>query len=443
MVQWSSRWSWRSAKRRGNVSRTVTTHDGDVTSAVRVPGAMDVARPPARSARLIVWFVLALAVVAAFASIHSDSSSLVVLVMAALNGAVGTVLALRRPRNPIGWIFLAVLLVFTIQPAADALGGSAVQRGAALPSGLPLALIWVETWAFQLLFGLYYGLTLVFPSGRLPGGRIGRVVRVSLLVPVAGVIVSAFGPHLAGIYAADTNTLGRSLDNPFALLPFPDGLDHLFQIVTVGLLIAGIVSIIIRLGRARGIEREQMKWFVAALSLTGALVFGVTAVVVTVPQHGLDIWLLAVLGYAAIPPAVGVAVLRYRLFEIDRIISRTMGYAIVTVILGAIFAGAVLGLQALLRPITAESQAAVAVSTLLVVALFGPIRHGVQGIVDRRFDRSRYDAARVVDGFGARLRDRLELHAVSVELAATAHAALRPASVSVWVRRRPKGRGDM
>ncbi len=412
----------------------MTTHDGDVTSAVRVSETTSAAEPAVRSARLIVGFALALAIVSAFTSSLSDPSSLVVLVMAALNGAVGTVLALRRPRNPIGWIFLGVLLVFTIQPAADALGGSAVQRGGPLPSGLPLTLMWVETWVFQILFGLYYALTLVFPSGRLPGGRIGRVVRVSLLVPVAGVMVSAFGPHLAGIYAADT--LGRSLDNPFALLPFPDGLDHLFEITTVAFLVGGIISIIVRFRRSRGIEREQMKWFVAALSLTGTLVFGVALVVLTTPRHDLGIWGFAVLGYAAIPPAVGVAVLRYRLFEIDRIISRTMGYAIVTVILGAIFAGAVLGLQALLRPVTQESQVAVAASTLLVAALFGPLRRRVQKSVDRRFNRARYDAALVAAGFAARLRDRFDLEAVRGELTRTAHASLNPATVSVWVRRR-------
>ncbi len=137
-----------------------------------------------------------------------------------------------------------------------------------------------------------------------------------------------------------------------------------------------------------------------------------------------------------VPVAIGIAVLRYRLYEIDRIISRTLGYAILTVILGATFAGLVLGLQAFARPLTGTSEIAVAISTLVVFALFGPVRSRVQRVVEHRFDRSHYDAALVAAGFGARLRDRFDVDAVRDELMRTAHASLNPATVAFWVRPR-------
>ena len=283
----------------------------------------------------IVGVVLSVAGLLSAASIANDPSSVLTLAVAALYGAIGALLAARRPRNPIGWLFLGVLLVFSVSSAADGLGGTAVRAGGPLPGGLPLVLIWAETWAYAALFGIYYVLTVVFPSGRLPGGRAGWFVRISFLIPLAAVVTGAFGPHLAGNFNSDY--LGRTLDNPAAALPVPDGIPALLQIVTIGLLVGGIVSLIVRLGRARGIEREQLKWFVASLALTAVLVVATVAVVATSPRVGTEVWILAVLGFATIPPAVGVAVLRYRLYEIDRIVSRTVGWAVVTVVLATVF----------------------------------------------------------------------------------------------------------
>jgi hypothetical protein len=385
-----------------------------------------------RPERLAVGAVLALAIGLAIPTLIAEPAQAVTLAMAALYGAVGTPLAIRRPRNPIGWIFLGILLVFAVSTAADALGGAMVQEGGPLPDGPLLALIWLETFVFQALFGLYYGLTVVFPSGRLPGGRTGRAVRLSLLVPIAGVVVSAFGPHLAGIYAPDA--LGRALDNPVALLPLPDGIDHLLEVATVGLLVAGVIAMLVRFRRARGIEREQLKWLVASLALTGVLVIAVVAVVVAVPRVGTDIWIFAVFGYATIPPAVGVAVLRYRLYEIDRIVSRTIGWAAVSAVLVAVFAGMILATQAALASVTASNTLAVAVSTLVVAALFQPLRRRIQARVDRRFNRARYDAERTVAAFASRLRDEVDLAQLAAEITATADRTVEPASVSLWLR---------
>ena len=382
--------------------------------------------------RIVVALVLAVALALGLASIATDPGVTLTLAMATLYGAVGGLLAVRRPRNPIGWIFLGVLLVFVAASAADAFGGSAVQKGAALPDGPALALIWVETWAFTAMFGLYYGLALVFPSGRLPSGRAGPAVRISLLVPIAGPIAAGLGPHLAGIYAPDA--LGRSLDNPVALLPLPDGIDHLFQILTVVLLIVAVISVLVRFRRASGIERKQLKWFVASIALMGVLVAATAAVVIAVPQAGAGVWAPAVVGYATIPPAVGIAVLRYRLYEIDRIVSRTIGWAVVSAVLVAVFAGVILVAQAALSSITESNTLAVALSTLIVASLFQPLRRATQGRVDRRFNRTRYGAERTAAAFAGRLRESVDVDRLGSELASTVAGTVEPSSVSVWLR---------
>ena len=205
--------------------------------------------------------------------------------------------------------------------------------------------------------------------------------------------------------------------------------------VGIGIIVLAAISLVARARRSASVEREQIRWVAASV---GALIVAmVGGIVVSGAINNGIAYVPAIVAFAALPISIGIAVLRYRLYDIDRIISRTLAYAIVTAVCrglrrrGARAAGPA-------APGHRRVQVAVAASTLLVAALFGPIRHRVQRVVDRRFDRSRYDAARAADGFGARLRDRLELDAVSAELASTAHAALRPASVSVWARPRSR-----
>ena len=302
----------------------------------------------------------------------------------------------------------------------------------ALPGGLPLALIWAETWSYAALFGIYYGLTVVFPSGHLPGGRSGRFVRISFLFPVAAVVSGAFGPHLAG--NSSSQYIGRTLDNPAAMLPVPDGIAPLLQLATIGLLVAGTASLIVRLRRARGTEREQLKWFVASLALTGVLVVATIAVVVAIPRVGTDLWVLAVLGYATIPPAVGVAVLRYRLYEIDRIVSRSVGWAVVTAVLAMVFVSLIFISQSLLVSVTSSDAVAVAFSTLVAATIAQPLRRWVQVRVDRRFNRARYDAERTVAGFRTMLRNEVELGQLRAEIGAAVADLVQPASFHIWLR---------
>jgi hypothetical protein len=396
---------------------------------------------PARPARL-AWGAFALWVLLVIArgafAIAGTPADPFVIVMAGFPLA-GIMILARQPRNRVGWILMAIGLL-TAEPLG-AYGSFALAHG--LPGGALATVVNAPMWAPPIVtMGTI--LLLRFPNGtllsprwrwveRLSGASIGVIVVILVLIP------------------KDLSDLG------YPGVPNPIGIDELAGVLNAALVLVFLVpitivlsatSLVIRFRRSSGVEREQLKWLTTAAGAVAALYLaGMVANVATgaLWANSSPAWLdvltsVSAFAFVLIPVAIGIAVLRYRLYEIDRIISRTLGYAILTAILAGVFAGAVLGLQALLRPITQESQAAVAASTLLVAALFGPIRRRVQAVVDRRFDRSRYDAARVADGFGARLRDRLELDAVSAELASTAHAALRPASVSVWVRE-PEERG--
>jgi hypothetical protein len=396
---------------------------------------------PARPARL-AWGAFALWVLLVIArgafAIAGTPADPFVIVMAGFPLA-GIMILARQPRNRVGWILMAIGLL-TAEPLG-AYGSFALAHG--LPGGALATVVNAPMWAPPIVtMGTI--LLLRFPNGtllsprwrwveRLSGASIGVIVVILVLIP------------------KDLSDLG------YPGVPNPIGIDELAGVLNAALVLVFLVpitivlsatSLVIRFRRSSGVEREQLKWLTTAAGAVAALYLaGMVANVATgaLWANSSPAWLdvltsVSAFAFVLIPVAIGIAVLRYRLYEIDRIISRTLGYAILTAILAGVFAGAVLGLQALLRPITQESQAAVAASTLLVAALFGPIRRRVQAVADRRFDRSRYDAARVADGFGARLRDRLELDAVSAELASTAHAALRPASVSVWVRE-PEERG--
>src|SRR4051794_31737805 len=177
------------AFRRRNAFRTQPDHHGGMPTSVDTQEpATGTIRDAVGPRRIAAGTVLGVAAALSAASFVAAPASAITLAVAWLYGAVGGLLAIRRPRNPIGWLFLGILLVFTSTLAADAFGGTAVKNGAPLPDGLPLGLIWVETWAYAAMFGLYYALTLVFPSGRLPAGRVRRFATISLVVPIAAVV---------------------------------------------------------------------------------------------------------------------------------------------------------------------------------------------------------------------------------------------------------------
>jgi hypothetical protein len=361
----------------------------------------------------------------------SAGAAAVLLVLASY-GSVAVILALRRPRNPLGWIFFGVLAIVELTTLAESLGGTGVLAGAPLPGGLANVLIWFESWGFALLFALFFGVTLVFPSGRLPGGRAGRAARAALGAIPVGLAVIAFGPELGGVYGE------AHVRNPFGVLPISDHVWVIPYLAIVALLVAGVISMLVRFHRARGVERQQLKWLAAATALAAAAIGGTLVLVSSLEaagaRPGTGPWTIAASTFALIPLAIGVAVLRYRLYEIDRIISRTIGWAVLTVLVAGLFVAFVLVLQVLLAPVTQSNELAVAGSTLLAAALFQPIRRRVQRLVDRRFNRSRYDAERTVVAFASRLRDEVDLEQLQAEILATVAATVEPSSVSLWLR---------
>jgi hypothetical protein len=210
----------------------------------------------------------------------------------------------------------------------------------------------------------------------------------------------------------------------------------------LGSVLLGAVAVGSRFMRARGDTREQMKWFlgavaVVALTVVPSTVLTSTAFTGTTTSEEQQFGLYDILGsggLALVPIAIGVAILRYRLYDIDRLISRTLGWALSTVVLLGVFGTGIVAIQAVLAGVTQGQTLAVAASTLVAAALFQPVRQRVQGAVDRRFDRARYDTARVIEGFSGRVRDELELGTLNDEIKRVATDAVRPASATIWLR---------
>jgi hypothetical protein len=322
---------------------------------------------------------------------------------------VGAILVVLRPRNPIGWILLVGGVSLILGDFTDAYVERSTIVGPDLPgyrlldslaptvSGLayPLLAVW---------------LPLLFPDGRLPGPRWRIVGVVAAITTVALVTPKGSDGGVPGLIGGAAT-------------------------VTMGILLAVAVgAVVLRFRRADGAEREQLKWFVAGIVLLAA-----SMLVLAMFQNTWS-WSLLMLAFALLPIAIGIAVLRYRLYEIDRIISRTIGWALVTGILAAVFVGAVLALQALLTGFTQGETLAVAASTLVAFALFQPLRRRIQVAVDRRFDRARYDGQQTVDAFAERLRDQVELASIEREALTTVDETVRPVHAGLWLRYRQEAR---
>jgi hypothetical protein len=209
-----------------------------------------------------------------------------------------------------------------------------------------------------------------------------------------------------------------------------------------GVILAALVSLIARFRRATGAERQQLKWFAYGTALLLLLPVGGTVGAVVGHTAG---ELLAAAIVSALPVTIGIAVLRYRLYDLDRLVNRTVVYALLTVLLAGVYAGLVFTLSQLLNPADQQSALAVAASTLVVAALFQPARRRIQGLVDRRFNRRRYDAARTVAAFSTRLRGQIELATLSTELLAVVDQTVQPVQASLWLRPTPplSGRSEL
>jgi hypothetical protein len=344
--------------------------------------------------------------------------------------AVGTLLAARRPRNPIGWMLLAIIIVEG-SPASQYLILDYRTHHGALPLGW-VAVVLQECWPmFLVLTSL---LLWLFPDGTLPTGRWHRPATVAavgwLLIGLAtssrGVLVAA-GGHVR-IQASG------GLANPV-----PGAFRVLDVLVIVGTLVSWIAWLAIQVPtyrHASGEHRQQLKWLYSGAAIfVGALIIGVfiaQLVVEEVPGWSNQSVVSAVLiiGTAALPVCMGVAVLKYRLYELNRVISRVVSYTLITALLGGVFAGLILLAT---RVLPVKGSVAVAVATLVIAALFNPLRRRVQRAVDRRFNRARYDAEAIVGAFSARLRRTIDLDTIRGDLVGVVHEAFQPAHVSVWL----------
>ena len=347
---------------------------------------------------------------------------------------VGALLTVRRPGNPIGPLLLVAGVSVFAWFSSSAYAAYALVNRPELPGGA--IAIWLSGWTpFPYGYALLYFVPLLYPDGRFLSPRwrvLGSLVGALWIAQSFGV---AFGRPVLQI----GTSVGTSAPNPLAVA----GLAPLDVLVTqtlgaplgFALLVISWAAVVIRFRRSRGIERLQIKWFfyaVCAVLFAFAILFPLVFLGVPVPDE--IFFFTFTFSFMLIPLAVGVAILRYRLYDIDRLINRTVVYAVTTAGLGLTFFAGVVVLQALLRPITSGSELAVAASTLATLALFQPMRRRIQDAVDRRFYRSRYDAARTLDAFSVRLRDEVDLDAVRAELVAAVRDTVQPAHASVWLR---------
>lgn len=343
---------------------------------------------------------------------------------------VGVVIVSHRPQNPIGWMFCFIglgniLSVFAHEYAFYAL----VTQPGTLPGAIWVG--WSLFWVAGITWTLLFLSLLLFPSGRLPSPR---------WRPVAWVIVG-------GIFVLSVLTAlkpGRLLDIP---VPNPAGIEQASGILAVmrsilfPILVSGIfavaASVIVRFRRARGEERQQLKWLTYTVGfMVSSLGLGLLNTEVLhnrVIEYAAGI--SGIVAVVAVPTAIGVAILRYRLYEIDTLINRTLVYGSLTATLVALYFGGIVVLQRVLVVLTGQkSTLAVVASTLVIATLFNPIRRRIQSFIDRRFYRRKYDARKTLEAFSARLRDETDLDTLNDELVGVVRETMQPAHVSLWLR---------
>ena len=366
---------------------------------------------------------------------ETPQTAVQIALTAAVYASVGLLLATKRPRNAIGWIFLAIAVNVAAGmdgAPANLLGRYALysmEHDYALPGVAVAASLAQSAWV--VMFLCIALLLLLFPNGHLPSRRWRGVVAVLVVAATTSLIGGTTAP---GPIAAPFSRY----DNPFgvAVLGSPDGALFLGGAMLMLIpLFAAVGSLIQRRRRSRGVERQQYALF----TLAGlVLVVGMVATQIVDAAFGTKatnaVSAVPSIAAAVLPIATAIAILRYRLYEIDRVVSRTIVYLIATLVLGAAYVGLVLGGQALFSSFAGGSNLAIAVSTLVVAALFMPVRGRVQRFVDRRFYRRRYDAQRTLEGFGARLREQVDLQTLVGELRSAVDETMQPAHVALWLR---------
>jgi len=353
----------------------------------------------------------------------------------ACHALVGFLLVLRRPRNAIGWLLIVIALGFVGTGSLIDLDLDALSAGAAPWPDFLRA--WLSSWAGSATFVAYLALAVLYPTGRFDEGR-GRVGKLLLGFAIVSFAAQALAPSFS---VNPEGTRSYLVPNRFGVIP--DAMAALgltgdwWTILTIVLLAAAVIDLVLRFRRSTGLVRVQMRWLVASLCAIVASVVVGLVLTVTLGPTGADVaWIPVIVAYPTLPLAVYLAITRHRLYEIDRIVSRSVGWAIVTGLLLVVFAAGVVSFQAILSGITQGQTLAVAGSTVLAFGLFQPVRRRVQRMVDRRFDRARYDGQTTTAVFAARVRNEVDLVTLRDDLVATACDAVRPTGAGLWLRTR-------
>jgi hypothetical protein len=351
---------------------------------------------------------------------------------------VGALIASRRPENPIGWLCLADGFLWMSTNMLDYYSVYGTAKPGSLP--FPLGTAAINNWLWVPSVGLLATYVfLLFPDGRLPSRRWRPLAWLSGVVIVSVSVGVMLSPG--------SLDMPRGIRNPFGLeaVPWVTTVAYAILPLLPLCMLASALSLVLRYRRSKGDERQQIKWIAFAASLV-ALVYLIAMVASFI--HPSEAWttvgsvwwlnlltIAALLSFVTIPIAVGFAVLKYRLYDIDLIINRTLVYGSLTVTLVALYFGGIVVLQRLFVLLTGQqSTLAVVASTLLIAALFTPLRRRIQGFIDRRFYRRKYDARKTLEAFSARLRDETDLQAVSDDLVGVVRETMQPAHVSIWLR---------
>lgn len=342
---------------------------------------------------------------------------------------VGALIASHRPENAVGWLLGAFGVAvgtssFTSQYAVYAL----LARSDSPPGGEAAA--WVAAWLLPIIIGLQVSYLALFPTGRLPNRRWRWLLWLTAAFVCVGVVLAAFSSN------AYLGSLGP-IRNPLGIDGFTGAYQTVLYTVAPLLFIAVVASIFVRLHRAAGVERQQLKWFAYGAAMFAAgIVLNVVTLAINAPRwfEVVNQAIFAAVG-TLVPVSIGIAILRYRLYDIDILINRTLVYGSLTATLALVYVGGVVSMQFAFRALTGSgSQLAVVASTLAIAALFNPFRRGIQAAVDRRFYRQKYDTRQTLEEFGDRLRDETDLETLGDDLVAVARGAVQPAHASLWLR---------
>jgi hypothetical protein len=342
---------------------------------------------------------------------------------------VGAIVASRRPENPVGWLLCLSGVATSISTSASQY---AIYALLAQPNSLPAgeAMAWIASWMLPIMNGVQVFYLLLFPTGRLPSRRWRWLAWLTVAYILVGVTTAAFSP------GATLGALGP-IRNPLGI----EGLTPIYKAVlytmSPALFAAAVFSLFVRLRRAVGVERQQLKWLAyAAGGLAIVSILLIISIAIDTPRW--YEWVtnaIVVVVPPGVPVAIGIAILRHRLYDIDLLINRTLVYGSLTVTLIALYFGGIVVLQRLFVVLTGQqSTLAVVASTLLIAALFNPLRRRIQFFIDRRFYRRKYDAIKTLEAFSINLREETDLEALNDELVGVVRETMQPAHVSVWLR---------